>query len=110
MDFDWIYKFVITCAVGSIAYFLKDIKKNTEDKIMQLQKDNKEFKIDVGTSNKENTEKIDQLKEDLGSYKEEVSCEYVRKTDYYQTHGEISKKIDKIYDILMDMNKKGCSH
>lgn len=39
MTLAWIIQLIITCVVGIIAYFLKDMKKTHEDKISQL--DNK---------------------------------------------------------------------
>lgn len=105
MDLSWVYQFVTTAVVGMIAYFLKDIRKSTDDKIIQLLKEIKEMKEKAENDCKENAGWLDQLREDLSGYKEEVSREFVRKTDYYQAQGEISRKIDRIYDILMDMKK-----
>lgn len=96
MTLAWIVQLAITCIVGIIAYFLKDMKKTHEDKIEQL-----EFDV------KEAVKKAEKNKDDLNDYKEEVSKEYVKQVDYLRTTGEISRKLDKIFDILMDMNKKG---
>ncbi len=96
MTLAWIIQLIITIVVGIIAYFLKDMKKNHEDKIIQLN-----IKVEAVE------EKVDQSKDDLNNYKEEVHKEYAKKEDFLRTTGEISRKIDKIYDILMDMNKKG---
>jgi vacuolar-type H+-ATPase subunit I/STV1 len=92
----WIVQLVITCVVGIIAYFLKDIKKNTEDKISQIN-----TKVDSAHK------KMEETKDALNDYKDEVSKEYVRKDDYLQTNGEIMKRLDKIQDILMDMFRRG---
>jgi hypothetical protein len=105
VDLSWVYQFVTTAVVGIIAYFLKDIRNSTDDKIIQLLKEIKEMKEKAEIDRKDNADWLDQLREDLSVYKEEVSREFVRKTDYYQAQGDISRKIDRIYDILMDMKK-----
>lgn len=96
MTVAWIVQLVITCVVGIIAYFLKDIKKNTEDKISQIS-----TKVD------DTQKKMEQTKDALNDYKDEVSKEYVRKDDYLHTTGEIMKRLDKIQDLLLDMLKRG---
>lgn len=106
MGSTWIYQIVITCVIGIIAYFLKDTKKLFDDRFSKLDKDIKETLQKSEKNIKEHTEKIDQLREDFNEHKEDVSKEYVRKSDYLQTTGEIMKKLDKIFDILLDMKGK----
>ncbi len=107
MDLAWIFQFIITCVVGIIAYFLKDIRKSTEDKILQLVQGIKEFQDKTDINLKAHLEMTEKIRCELNAHKEDVGREYVRKEDYLQTTGDISKKLDKIFDILMDMRGRG---
>lgn len=96
MTLAWIIQLIITCVVGIIAYFLKDMKKTHEDKISQL--DNKVSAVE---------KKADQNKDELNDYKVEASREYAKKEDYLRTNGEIMKRLDKIQDLIIEMMRKG---
>ena len=57
----------------------------------------KKFEDDI----KNNRCEIVVLKEDFQSFKEKVVEDYVKKSEHNQVTGEIMKKLDKIFDILM---------
>ena len=43
---------------------------------------------------------INGLAQCLYDFKDDIGKEFVRKSDYAQTNGEIMKRLDKIYDML----------
>lgn len=54
-----------------------------------------------------NTEdKIGDVKKELNEFKIEVSKEYVTKSDFNETTGQIMSKLDKIMDLIMEINKR----
>lgn len=101
----WIVGTVATIAIGIISYFLKRTMskqdKHEEDinhiKLTYVTKEQfKEFKDETASG-------IAKLQKDV----EEIKENTLGKADYYRLQTKTDDKIDKIYDILMEISKKG---
>lgn len=87
---EWIKYLIQTAmilALGIIAYFLKDMKKTTEEKIL------------------DNKERIEELENKFNDFKEAIPLHYVLKDDFIRAVSTIDKKLDKIYDVLAGFKK-----
>lgn len=89
MNTGWIIQTITMLGIGMIGYFMKDLKKSIEEKIS-----NNELSI------KENTEKIEGLKEEFHKYKTEMPFHYVLRDDFIRAMSNVDKKLDKIYEIV----------
>lgn len=102
-----ILQVITTLVIAIIGFFIKrelaKLEKADEEnktRITGLEKD-LQGKIDGIRSENErcNCEVLERLNE----FKEDVSKEYLRKQDYFQTTGEIMKRLDKIFDMLYEL-------
>jgi len=91
MDKTWIIQTVTMLGIGALGYFIKDLKKSIEGRIEQNTKS-----IDA------NTEKIDNLEEKFNNYKETVAMRYVQKDEFIRAITNMDKKLDKIYDRVVE--------
>lgn len=89
MNTSWIIQTVTMLGIGIIGYFIKDLKKSIEEKIA-----NNELSI------RENTEKIEDLKEEFNKYKTEMPFHYVLRDDFIRAMSNVDKKLDRIYEIV----------
>lgn len=60
----------------------------------------------IDKKNAEHDEKIKTVNTELNDFKLEVSKEYVTKNDFNETTGQIMNKLDKIMDLIMEINKR----
>lgn len=104
-----ILQIITVTVIGIIAFFIKRELKKLEDadrenknRIEALEneiyKRLEAFKVDC---NKCTVESIRMMSD----FRDEISKEYVKKEDYFQTASDINKKLDKIYDMLYELNK-----
>lgn len=92
--------------VGVIGFFLVKTLKDIEKKI-----DKNEI---ATTSNEQKLEsvedklsqRIDKVGKELSEHKELVQRDFITKQEHARTYGEISKKLDKIQDYLMQLVKE----
>ena len=84
----WVIQTVVTIVIMIIGYLMSRTMKGIDDK---------QKKID-----QENTK----IRQEINEFKIEVSKNYVTKQDFNETTGSITKKLDKIMDLIMDINKK----
>lgn len=88
---DWVIQSLLTTAMGLIiaiiAYFLKTFKTQLDKNDEQLQSE------------------VDALTVDLQKYKLEASDKFVQKDDFIRATAQTDRKLDRIYDELMKMNK-----
>lgn len=106
-----ILQILTTLVIAIIGFFIKR-------ELRSLEEADTENKNKINTLEKEMYRKIDEVKEDcktckceniekVNLIKEDISKEFVRKSDYLQTTGEIMKKLDKIFDILFELKGSG---
>ena len=104
------------CVIGVIGFFLVKTLKDIETKLTKNEQDTKKLGDKIGDFYIEATEKITQvekevnnkvetLSKELAEHKETVQKDFVTKLDFARTTGEISKKLDKIQDYLMQLVK-----
>lgn len=58
-------------------------------------------KVDADTD-----QNIKELRDELYSFKDKVGEDYVKKSDFILTTSALEKKVDKVYDILLDINRR----
>lgn len=87
---------LLSMMVGLICFLFKrslnDMDKKTE----------KHEEAIAGTK-----EELAEVKTELNSFKIDIAKDYVTKEDFNETTGQIMKKLDKIMDLIMEMNKSG---
>jgi hypothetical protein len=91
MDKAWIIQTITMLGIGALGFFIKDLKKSIEGRIEQNTK---------GIDN--NTEKIETLEEKFSNYKETVAMRYVQKDEFIRAVTSMDKKLDKIYDRVVE--------
>ncbi|NSW90238.1 MAG: hypothetical protein HPY74_06085 [Firmicutes bacterium] len=87
---------------GIIGYLTKRSIDAIDQKIVTANKRIDDLNEKLDSSNKMFNKAIDSLKSEFYEFKEKVGDEFVRKSDFVMTTSEISKKLDKVYDILLD--------
>ena len=95
MDINWVLQTVTMVGVGIIAYF----SKTTVNEIKQQIKDNA-LKVNVVEN------KMDGLEKELNELKSDLPFIYVTREDFIRTMNNVDKKLDKIYDIMLQERGK----
>lgn len=101
----WIVGSVATIAIGIISYFLK----RTMSKQDQHENDINHIKLTYVTKEEfkelksDTTSSMEKLQKDV----EEIKENTLSKADFYRSQTKTDEKIDKIYDMLIELNKKG---
>ncbi len=84
---EWIIQTAILTGIGIIGFFLKS------------------FKTDLTQNDAELKQQIDNVEAKFNDYKLEVADKYVQKDDFIRATAQTDRKLDRIYDELMKMNK-----
>ena len=90
----WIFQLVITVVTGIIAYFLKETKKNSDEKLCENKSAIHDTKVN-----------LEEFKKEFQDFKSELPMVYVLRDDFIRAMATVEKKLDKIYDFLA-ANKK----
>lgn len=91
---DWIIQMITATGIGIIGYFLKSYKTELSNKDTQLEQ--KDAKLEA---------EIDSLKKSFNQYKLDASDHFVKKDDFIRASAQTDRKLDKIYDELIKLNK-----
>lgn len=78
---------ILTCLIGVIAYFLKQLHKQITD------------------NNNERKQEIDELRNDFDDLKERMPFTYVLREDYIRSMAAFGNKLDKIHDHIVLKDK-----
>ena len=102
-ELSWVIQTIIMLALGLIGYFIKDLKKGIQEEISDNKRRIEETNVRLDEFREEFKEyKVDQAREISNQFRDYVSkSEFVRVTSNYE------HKLDKIYDILMEMKTTG---
>ncbi|MED4377969.1 hypothetical protein P9274_20135 [Schinkia azotoformans] len=85
---DWIVQLVFGLLIGIISYFLKS------------------FKSQLDKNDEQQHSQIELVKADLNQYKLEAAERFVQKDDFIRATAVTDRKLDRIYDELMRINKR----
>lgn len=106
---------VIGVLFGTCAYFLKQTMDTVKAHTKQIEDANKnmsdnfakkdEVKSDIDKLEVGMKEKTDALSKDVVSIKDK----YLTKEDFYRSQADTNQKLDKIYDLILEM-KGGSPH
>ena len=88
MDLTWIMQSVIMLGIGALGFFIKDLKRSIAEDIT------------------ENKQEIRVVKNDLNDFKETVALRYVQKDEFVAAISNMDKKLDKIYDKVIERGEK----
>lgn len=91
---EWIIQTGIVTVIGIISYFLKSFRTDLDKKDAQLEQDTKELQ-----------QQMDQVQDELNQYKLDAADKFVQKDDFIRATAQTDRKLDRIYDELMKMNK-----
>lgn len=86
---------VIGIIIGIISYFLKSFKADLDKKDAQLEQGSKELQ-----------QQIDDMQDEFHQYKLDAADKFVQKDDFIRATAVTDRKLDRIYDELMKMNKQ----
>lgn len=84
---DWIVQLVLGAMIGIISFFLKSFKTQLDKNDEQLQS------------------QVEAAKSDLHKFKLEAAERFVQKDDFIRAAAVTDRKLDKIYDELIKLNK-----
>nr|WP_319487255.1 hypothetical protein [uncultured Caproiciproducens sp.] len=104
----WIVTTLVTLSIGIISFFLKRTIAETDghDKDIQIIKQTYVTQDDFKSYKNQSRDDIKQLTADMGELKEK--CLF--KEDFYRTQASTDQKLDRIYDMIYQMNKGGENH
>lgn len=104
----WAITTLATLAIGIIGFFLKrTINKTDEhDKDINVIKQNYVTQDDFAAYKNQSRDDMKQLTADMSELKEK--CLF--KEDFYRTQASTDKKLDRIYDMLYQLNKGGVNN
>jgi hypothetical protein len=92
--------------VGVIGFFLVKTLKDIEGKIDKNEIATLGNEKKIENVEEKLTEKIDSVGKELSEHRELVQRDFITKQEHARTYGEISKKLDKIQDYLMQLVKE----
>lgn len=84
---EWVIQFGLGLLIAIIAYFLKSFKTQLEKNDEKLQKE------------------LDETKVELNKYKLDAAERFVQKDDFIRATAVTDRKLDRIYEELMKINK-----
>lgn|GEM_PF-5519218 len=87
---------VIGLVVGIIGYLMKRSINEMDKKIDQLS-------IKADQTNARLERSFNELRKEFYDYKDKAADEFVKKADFVLVTSDISKKLDRVYDILLDL-------
>lgn len=104
-------------AISVIGFFIVKTLRDIEGRIgkNEIALDEMEEKVEqsekavfnkVERVEKDINKKVTELSKELADHKETVQKDFVTKLDFARTYGEISKKLDKITDYIMQLIKE----
>jgi uncharacterized protein YeeX (DUF496 family) len=93
---------------GLIGWLTKRSIDDIDKKIVTANKRMDDLSAKLDSTARTFNEAINDLRDEFYSYKDKVADEYVKKQDFIIFTSDFSKKLDKVYDILLDM--KGRLH
>lgn len=88
MDINWVIQSAIMLGIGALGFFMKDLKKSIAEDIT------------------ENKQEVKNVKDDLNDFKETVALRYVQKDEFVAAISNMDKKLDKIYDKVIERGEK----
>lgn len=99
MNWQTILPTAATIVVGIIGFLMKRSINEMDKKI-----DKMDEKLDQ--SNERLEKSFNELRKEFYEYKDKAADEFAKKIDFIHATADISKKIDKVYDILLDLTGK----
>lgn len=117
-DINWIVQSIIMLALAIIGYFVKDLRKSIQEEIKENKRRIDETNKSLEKLKDESNKSLEEFKDEFNEYKvvqaREISTQfkdYVSKSEFVRVTANYERKIDKIYDILMEIkttvNKEG---
>lgn len=93
---------------GLLGWLTKRSIDAVDQKILATNKRMDEFNSKMDFTAASFNEALNELRCEFYSYKDRVADEYVKRQDFIMFSGDINKKLDKLYDVLLD--RKGRPH
>lgn len=77
-----------------------------DKKDAQLEQNSKELQQQMDQNSKEFQQQIDDMQDEFHQYKLDAADKFVQKDDFIRATAVTDRKLDRIYDELMKMNKQ----
>lgn len=129
MTASWVIQTLIIGCLAVIGYLLKDLKRGIESKIgsteeriqgletrleckldafrEEIEKNSSAMESRLDERIKSNEQRYEALYKDLNEYKGQVNKNFTLKDDFIRAISGIDRKLDKIYDTIMEKSRKG---
>lgn len=88
-----------TVVVGIIGYLMKR-------SIMEMDKKIDEMSDRLDQTNVRMEKSLNELRKEFYEYKDKAADEFAKNRDFIHATSDIGKKLDKVYDILLDLKGK----
>ena len=94
---------VVGVVVGVIGYLMKRSITQMDKKIDEAswRTDEMSTKLEQLNARLENV--VNGLRKEFYEYKDKAADEFVRKADFIHVTSDIGKKLDRVYDVLLDL-------
>lgn len=102
---------VASVIVGIIGFLMRrsiaEMDKKIDDMGKKMDQSNARMEQKLDQSNARLEQSLGELRKEFYDYRDKAAEEFVRKTDFILATSDIGKKLDKVYDILLDMKGRG---
>ncbi|ACV64890.1 hypothetical protein Dtox_4223 [Desulfofarcimen acetoxidans DSM 771] len=92
--------------VGVIGYLMNRSILEMDEKIDKANIRIDEISVKLDQSNAHLEKVVNDLWKEFYDYKDKATDEFVKKTDFVHVTSDIGKKLDRVYDILLDLKGK----
>jgi len=92
-----------TIIIGVIGYLMNRSIVEMDKKIDESKQRIDEMSTKLDQSNARQEKVVNDLRKEFYEYKDKAADEFARKDDFILATAGIEKKIDKVYDILLDL-------
>ena len=90
-------------AVGVFGYLMRRSIAEVDNKIDETNRRIDEMSSKLDQSNARLEKSLGELRREFYGYKDKAADEFVKKTDFIHITSDIGKKLDRVYDILLDL-------
>lgn len=93
----------VSIVVGVIGYLMRRSITEMDKKIDEAKRRIDEMSTKLDQSNERLEKSLGELRKEFYEYKDKAADEFVKKSDFVHVTSDIGKKLDRVYDILLDL-------
>jgi len=96
----------ISVVISIIGYLMQRSITGIDQKISEINHQFGEMYVKMDQADVRLEQLIVDVRKEFYRYKDKAADDFVRKTDFIHVTSDIGKKLDKVYDILLDLKGK----